>query len=223
MSSALEAGGAPLAGTEALMLRHAIQRAIRDAAARAAEHPQAAAPVVLIDGPSGAGKSSLADLLLDAWPGAATPRLVRMDDVYPGWGGLDAASRAVGTDLLAPLRESGTGRWRQWDWAADAPAAWHTVTGSAPLIVEGCGTLAAANTRLADLALWLDADDGLRKERALARDGLAFATHWDQWQHDFERYVEREHPRGNAGLVLDVTDWPLAAPRSAAAGANVDA
>lgn len=200
-----------------LRLRDALQGAIRDAAARRA------APVVLIDGPSGAGKSSLADLLLADWPDDVAPRLVRMDDLYPGWGGLDAASEAVGTDLLVPLRASGAGRWRRWDWAADAPAEWHTVDGEAPLIVEGCGTLARANAPLADLALWLDADDALRKERALARDGLSFATHWDQWQHDFDRYLARERPRDNASLVLDVTDWPLAAARQAAQRTNVEA
>lgn len=198
-------------------LREAVRRAIAEAAARDA------APVVLIDGPSGAGKSSLADLLVTDWPGDMTPRLVRMDDLYPGWGGLDDASEAVGTDLLAPLRASGVGWWRKWDWAADRPAERHTVTGTAPVIVEGCGTLARANTALADLALWLDADDTLRKERALARDGLSFATHWDQWQHDFERYVEREQPRENASLVLDVTGWPLAAARLNAPGGAVGA
>lgn len=198
-----------------LRLRDAVQRAIRDAAARQAP------PVVLIDGPSGAGKSSLADLLVSDWPGDETPRLVRMDDLYPGWGGLDAGSAAVRHDLLLPLRASGTGRWRAWDWAADAPAGWHTVDGSAPLIVEGCGTLAGGNVPLADLALWLDADDALRKERALARDGLSFATHWDQWQRDFDGYVERERPRDNASLVLDVTDWPLGTARQRALRANV--
>ena len=66
-------------------------------------------PIILIDGPSGAGKSSLADRLLAVWPAAGRPRLVRMDDLYPGWDGLDAGSEAVGRDLLEPLRVSGTG------------------------------------------------------------------------------------------------------------------
>lgn len=167
------------------------------------------APVVLIDGPSGAGKSSLADLLIAEWPFDGAPRLVRMDDLYPGWGGLDAASDALGRELLAPLRVAGHGRWRRWDWAEDRPAEWHAVHGIQPLVVEGCGTLAGANAANADLRLWLDAEDTLRKRRALARDGLAFEAHWDQWQHDFERYLEREHPRDNADLVLDVTEWPL--------------
>ena len=72
-------------------------------------------PVVLIDGPSGAGKSSLADLLASRWPDlgaerSASVRTVRMDDLYPGWDGLDAASAALGAELLEPLATSGSAR-----------------------------------------------------------------------------------------------------------------
>jgi hypothetical protein len=200
------------------LLRAAVMSAV-DAASRSSGH----GAVVLIDGPSGAGKSSLADLLVAEWPTAAVPQLVRMDDLYPGWSGLDAASASVGEDLLAPLRAGLPGGWRRWDWAADAPAEWHAVDPAKPVVVEGCGTLARANASLADLGIWLDAEDGLRKDRALARDGLAFETHWDQWQSDFEHYVEREHPRDNAALILDVTTWALGARSAGPARANVEA
>ncbi|MCI0155297.1 ATP-binding protein [Leifsonia shinshuensis] len=194
------------------------------AAAAASAH--GGTPVVLIDGPSGAGKSSLAGLLLSRWPSAgpqrlAPARIVRMDDLYPGWDGLDAASSALHTELLEPLATSGRGRWRRWDWAAARPAEWHELTGTAPVLVEGCGTLAGANTRWAHLAIWLDADDRLRKERALYRDGATFASHWDQWQSEFERYLVRENPRANADLVLDVTDWPIASAPRRASGTTV--
>ena len=183
-------------------------------------------PVVLIDGPSGAGKSSLADLLASRWrtgpaPAGQALRIVRMDDLYPGWDGLDAASSAVHSDLLEPLATSGRGRWRRWDWARERPAEWHEVSGRAPVLVEGCGTLAAANVRWAHLAIWLDADDTLCKERALVRDGAAFASHWDQWQSEFERYLIREDPRANADVVLDVTDWPIASAPRHASGSTV--
>ncbi|WP_426623817.1 ATP-binding protein [Leifsonia sp. McL0607] len=191
------------------------------AVAAAAASAGAAAPVVLIDGPSGAGKSSFADLLLSRWPGDVPPRIVRMDDLYPGWDGLDAASCSLHAELLEPLATSGIGRWRRWDWTRERPAEWHELTGRAPVLVEGCGTLAGANVRWAHLALWLDADDELRKERALDRDGETFASHWDQWQAVFERYLDREDPRANADLVLDVTDWPLASAPRHATGSTV--
>ena len=188
--------------------------AVRAAVANAHDH----APVVLIDGPSGAGKSSLADDLLSAWPAEGTPRLVRMDDLYPGWDGLDAGSTALGRELLEPLRRTGSGRWQRWDWAQDRPADWVEVHGREPVIVEGCGTLARANVAAADLALWLDADDTLRKRRALDRDGATFAQNWDRWQAEFDAYLLRERPRAAASLRLDVTDWPLGPARVRHAG-----
>jgi hypothetical protein len=195
----------------------ALLAAVADAVESAGEAP----PVVLIDGPSGAGKSSLADLLVRRWPAADRPRLVRMDDLYPGWDGLLAASGALAADLLEPLAATGRGRWRRWDWVDERPAEWHEVSAPGALIVEGCGTLAAANVRRAHLALWLDADDTLRKTRALDRDGAGFASHWDQWQSEFEEYLAREHPRARADLVLDVTDWPIGSPPRRAPGATV--
>jgi len=170
------------------------------------------APVILIDGPSGAGKSSLADRLLAAWPAAGSPRLVRMDDLYPGWDGLDAGSEAVGRHLLEPLRVTGSGTWQRWDWVEHRPAGTYRVAGREPLVVEGCGSLSRRNAAVADLTVWLQADDALRKRRALARDGAVFAAEWDRWQAEFDRFVVREHPLALAGLVLDVTAVDLAQP-----------
>ncbi|WP_158863812.1 ATP-binding protein [Leifsonia sp. AG29] len=180
-------------------------------------------PIILIDGPSGAGKSSLADHLLASWSAPGEPRLVRMDDLYPGWDGLDAGSVALGAELLVPLRATGSGRWRRWDWAADRPGEWETVRGSEPLIVEGCGTLSRPNAELADLGIWLDADDELRRARAIARDGETFAAHWDQWQDEFERYLARENPRENADVVVDITAWPFGTLANQPTGTNVEA
>ncbi|MGN7800964.1 ATP-binding protein [Leifsonia sp. 22587] len=188
-----------------------------DAAVAAAADAAAAkgrTPVVLIDGPSGAGKSSLADALLAAWPATGTPRLVRMDDLYPGWDGLDAGSEAVGRDLLEPLRASGSGFWTRWDWSRSRPSGRVAVEGAEPLVVEGCGALSRRNAASADLTVWLQADDTLRKERALARDGETFAVEWDRWQRQFDRFVAREHPLGQAALVLDVTGADLTEGRA---------
>ena len=161
-------------------------------------------PVVLIDGPSGAGKSTLADELVRAWPTDASPQLVRLDDLYPGWGGLAVGSHLVATELLAPLRATGTGRWRGWNWAAGHPADWHEVGDDRPLIVEGCGALSLASARHADLRIWLTADDAVRKRRALARDRGAFDAHWDMWDAQFAEFVRTQHPLALADLVVRV-------------------
>lgn len=148
--------------------------------------------VILIDGRSGAGKSELATRLAALIPGA---QLVRLDDLYPGWDGLRAASRAVPL-LLA------TARWRAWDWDADAPGALHVLDLSRPVIVEGVGALSRASRRRASLAIWLEADDAERKRRALDRDGDTFAPHWDRWAAQEERFLAEEQPRRLADVVV---------------------
>lgn len=159
--------------------------------------------VVLLDGPSGAGKSTLADRIVDAWPGPLRPQLVRLDDIYPGWGGLSAAGEHVRRFVLEPLASSRPARWQRFDWSADKPAEWHDVDPARPLLIEGCGVLTRANAALSDLRIWLDAPDELRKRRALQRDGETYAPHWDEWQRQWEAFVARERPADAADLWLD--------------------
>jgi uridine kinase len=158
--------------------------------------------VLLIDGPSGAGKSTLADAVIAAWPGPGTPTLVRLDDIYPGWTGLDAAIEHIGSRVLRPRHTGATAAWQRHDWATDRPAEWHRVDPARPLVLEGCGALAGAHAGWSDVRVWLDADDGIRKQRALDRDNGAFEAHWDQWQRDWERYRLRENPESRATLRL---------------------
>jgi hypothetical protein len=158
--------------------------------------------VVLVDGRSGAGKSTFADRLVASWPGPSQPVLVRMDDIYPGWGGLDAGSEHVRRELLAPRSAGGDGRWRRHDWVTGRPAEWNDVPADRPLVVEGCGSLSRANAAVADLRIWLDADETTRKQRALARDAGAFDDHWDMWTEQMEAFVAREMPVALADVVL---------------------
>ncbi|WP_022886418.1 ATP-binding protein [Glaciibacter superstes] len=169
-------------------------------------------PVVLIDGPSGAGKSTLADALVHAWPTGHRPTLVRLDDIYPGWDGLDAASKHLTEHVLRPRRAGEPAAWQRYDWVKGQPAEWHSVDAACPLVVEGCGTLALANTGLSDIRVWLAANDRERKRRAIDRDGVAFADHWDQWQHEWETYCARETPEQWASIRLTSTPPDRPAP-----------
>ncbi|MGV8884741.1 MAG: ATP-binding protein [Microbacteriaceae bacterium] len=150
---------------------------------------------LLIDGRSGSGKTELANAI-QALTGA---QLVHMDQLYPGWHGLEAGSRAV-TQLLT------TGRWREWDWHQSAPGAWHRVDLSLPLIVEGCGALSRANRELADYGVWVALDDPTRKQRALARDGAMFAPHWEDWAAQEWHFISRELPIALADERVDGRD-----------------
>ncbi|MET0726425.1 MAG: ATP-binding protein [Leifsonia sp.] len=167
--------------------------------------PAAGKPVtILIDGPSGSGKSTFADLLTSRWPAdAGRPQLVRLDDVYPGWSGLEAASRALTIEVLAPRGAGRNGRWQRWDWVAGTGAEWHPVSVDRPLVVEGCGTLSQASATMADLRIWIEADGRLRKSRALERDAGAFDAHWDEWEEQWLRFVERERPAGAADIRVN--------------------
>ena len=158
--------------------------------------------VVLIDGPSGAGKSTLADALVRCWPGELRPTLVRLDDVYPGWGGLEAAVEQIRTRVLQPRRQGHRAQWQRYDWGRGQPAEWNAVDPEHPLIVEGCGALAADHAPLSDVRVWLAADEELRKTRALNRDGDLFASRRAQWQQDWAAYLRRHEPEATATLRL---------------------
>ncbi|KQQ00650.1 MULTISPECIES: hypothetical protein [unclassified Rathayibacter] len=160
---------------------------------------------LLIDGPSGSGKSTFAVGLLReirSIPRAPEAALVRMDDLYPGWSGLDRAVASSHRELVRPHSLGVPAHWRPWNWAADTTAGSRLVT--APLLVlEGCGAAGAANRARADLTLWIEAGEQERRARALARDGALFESHWDEWDEQFRRYCARESPRAGADVVVD--------------------
>ncbi len=158
-------------------------------AARLARGPQPW--VLLIDGRSGAGKTVLAREL--ARRTGAT--LVSLDDVYPGWDGLEAGADAV----PGIIRDGG---WQRWDWAADAPGEHARIARDGSLIVEGCGAISRASRPLAHHAWWIDRDPAERRERALGRDGDSYAPHWERWAAQEETFARREGSPALADLIL---------------------
>lgn len=158
--------------------------------------------VVAIDGPSGSGKSTLADALVQAWPGHA-PELVRLDDVYPGWEGLESAGAALAHELVARHARGAVGTWRRWDWAADRVGSIEQSRPGRALIVEGCGAFAATSSVEA-VAIWVEASPRVRKRRALERDAGAFDPYWDLWERQWRRYVARTAPARRADARVRV-------------------
>ena len=165
-----------------------------DAALRALLEADAR-PVVLIDGGAGAGKSTLARQLGEHWPEPRGVQVVSLDELYPGWGGLAAASLAV-PDLIR-----GRG-FTTWDWLRNAPGAHRTLDPSVALIVEGCGALTPASRALAGLAVWIELDAAARRDRALARDGAGFAAHWEEWAAQEATHWRADRPWELADLIL---------------------
>ncbi len=136
--------------------------------------------LILVDGRSGSGKTTFAATL-------GLP-VLHMDDLYPGWHGLAAGSEY----LVEALRIR---RYRRWDWAAGARAEWHELPDD--LVVEGVGCLTRVTRPLAARAVWLELDEPLRRERALARDPY-FAEPWDEWAAQEDLFLAREDPRSLA-------------------------
>ncbi len=148
--------------------------------------------VVLIDGRSGAGKTVLAEALaprLDA-------QLVSLDDVYPGWEGLEAGSDAVHETMLR-ARAPG---WTRWDWAAGEKAEWRALDPDRAVVIEGCGVLSRANRALATFGIWIELDAAERRRRSSERDHGRFDRYWLPWAAQEDAFIARERPRELADL-----------------------
>ncbi|MET4157886.1 ATP-binding protein [Agromyces sp. PvR057] len=158
-------------------------------------------PLVLIDGPSGAGKSTFADLLVAGWSGCA-PDVVRLDDVYPGWHGLDRAVLDLERELVRPWLRATVGRRRGWDWEANRPEGFHPLRPGNALVIEGCGAHGTAPGVSSAVRVWVDALVEERRVRALTRDAGAFDAYWDLWDAQWRRYERRL--RGTSERVLTV-------------------
>lgn len=150
----------------------------------------------VIDGRSGSGKSELAAAITADWPEL---QVVRLDDLYPGWDGLQQGSDRV-PGILADLR------WQAWDWAADRPGAWNELDPARPVLIEGMGALTRASRPLVDVGLWVELDDTRRKQRALERDGELFEPHWDRWAAQEQRLIARENPVALADAIVPGPD-----------------
>lgn len=160
------------------------------------------ARVMFIDGRSGSGKTTLAAEIAEGIRSATgeVADVLGMDSLYPGWGGLDAGSRAVAEVL-------GTGQYREYDWHAERFGEIVTLDRSRPLIIEGCGSLSAEALAVArawgdTYAMWVSCPTEVRKERALGRDGDMFAPHWLAWAAQEVELFGRTQPIALANEVV---------------------
>ncbi|MDY0829053.1 hypothetical protein SK224_07920 [Microbacterium sp. BG28] len=157
--------------------------------------------LVVIDGRSGAGKTTLARELAAARP---TFAVLSLDQLYPGWDGLRRGADAAISGVLAPLAQGRPGRWQGWDWESDGPADWHDIATGTPLILEGAGLLTPAAAALAPVRIWVEAEDTLRRERALRRDGATYEPHWDRWAAQERDHLRANDPRSLATHIVRV-------------------
>lgn len=162
-------------------------------------------PLVLIDGPSGAGKTTFAAALADAWPGPV-PRILRVDEAVPGWDGLQRGAERLGRTLTGPHARGAMGVVHRWDWLADRPGERHRLPPGQPLVVEGCGAFLVGAKRPDTIRVWLHAPYATRRRRALDRDRGAFDPHWEAWEADWRRHVDRTRSDRSPAIRVRLAD-----------------
>jgi len=160
-------------------------------------------PIVLIDGRAGSGKSTLADALQRQLfkEGETLPRLIHMDDLYPGWSGLAAGAEYLQRFVLSPIAARKTANWQLFDWAAGERGEWREFSGGTPLIVEGCGALNSQSADLAQFKVWIETPEDVRHERWLAREGND--EHWAAWAAQELDFYAREKSQALAETRLN--------------------
>ena len=154
--------------------------------------------LLCIDGPAGSGKTTLADSVLAASPEA---RVVHMDDLYEGWGGLPTVDGQL-AGLLRPLASGRPGTYRRYDWTTGAWVERVTVPPGPLLVVEGVGSGSLPVADLVTVLVWVEAPYDVRMRRGLERDGDAFAPYWEAWATAEADHFTRHRTRERADLVV---------------------
>lgn len=166
---------------------------------RAASPRCGATRLVCVDGPSGAGKTTFATGLAGALDGAP---VVAMDDLYPGWYGLEAAVPLLHEHVIESLVAGRAARSPRWDWARSAYGPERDLGTPPVLVVEGVGAGAASIAEHAVLLVWLEAPAGLRFRRGMARDGGAYAPFWTRWAAQERTHFAAQRTRERADVIM---------------------
>jgi len=161
-----------------------------------------ATKVVAVDGPSGAGKTDFATALAERLPDA---QLLHMDDLYPGWDGLEQAVTDVHDQVLAPLARGERATYRRWDWSRDRYAEWHSLPATDLLLLEGVGSGARPGWHLESALIWLEADRDVRFRRGIERDGESYLPYWQDWSAREETLFAVDGTRSRADLIIDTS------------------
>ena len=167
-------------------------------------------PVILIDGPAGSGKTTLANLIREALfqNELPVPRVLPMDDLYPGWEGLRQGSNYLIDKVLTPLSKNQTANWQNWDWAKnerggnDVGNGHRSFEPGGILIVEGCGSLSHASKTLANLNIFIERDETARSAAIRHRDGNRFDAFWEIWLSQEQEFYEIENSIELADLTV---------------------
>ena len=161
--------------------------------------------LICVDGPAGSGKTTVAERLATrASVRALRYRVLHMDDLYDGWDGATRGFALLRDHVLARIAEGQEGRYRRYDWEADAYAELHIVPADLDLlIVEGVTSADRGVDPWASLTIWVEVSNALRLDRGIERDGEALRDRWLDWMRWERDHFAEERTGSRAGLVVD--------------------
>jgi hypothetical protein len=106
--------------------------------------------------------------------------------------------------VLRPLAEGRPGAHHRYDWHAGRFSPTPVpVPVTAVLLVEGCGSSPRALDPWTTLRIWVEAPEGLRTARGLARDGVHLSAQWRRWQRLETAVYAAEGTRARADVHVD--------------------
>jgi uridine kinase len=150
--------------------------------------------LVAIDGPSGAGKTWFARQLALA---ARVP-VVHTDDLLDGWADQFTFWARLEEQVLEPLRRGRPATYERYLWhRGEFGGKPVTVPPAAAVVLEGVTAARRVIRPELSFSVFVDAPAGLRRERAVSRDG----------GHDvaFQQYLERWHVAEQAHFAAEAT------------------
>ncbi len=163
------------------------------------------ARLICVDGHAGSGKSTLGEELAAAAVAEGSADLVHLDDLLDGWEGLADVAGTLERDVLGPLVEGRTGRYRRYDWHEERFGDLVEVAPVDLLVVEGVGAGARSYAHLVTTLVWVDAPPALCLDRGIARDGEKLRPRWVRWREQELELFRRERSRERADVVVDGT------------------
>lgn len=157
--------------------------------------------LVAVDGRGGAGKTTFAARLAAAAGGAP---VVHTDD-FASWEQPVEWWPRLLREVIEPLADGRSGRYRRYDWSERRLAEWHTIDPGPIVIIEGVSAGRSEWAHHLAFVIWVDAPRGERLRRGIERDGPEAAALWNQWMAEEDAHFVLDPVHERADLVIDGT------------------
>ncbi|HUC20884.1 MAG TPA: AAA family ATPase [Candidatus Polarisedimenticolaceae bacterium] len=159
--------------------------------------------IVALDGPGASGKSTLARRLAKTLgaPTIQTDDFASQDNPLNWWPQLLE-------QVLVPLAKNREARYQRYAWDTGEILEKRSVAPSEFIMLEGVTSSREAFRPYLAFSIWVETPRTERLRRGLKRDrarGDEARPLWETWMAEEDNYVEQEHPREKADVIVDGT------------------